>query len=91
MPFNLGVPELIIILVVVLVIFGPGKLPSIGSSLGKGIREFRKATSSDDDKPEPPPPPAPVAAVAPPPAPVAAAAPPSAGPATLPADDKPAK
>ena len=49
MPFNLGVPELIIILVVVLVIFGPGKLPSIGSSLGKGIREFKRSLSDTND------------------------------------------
>ena len=41
--FGIGVPELIIILVVALVIFGPGKLPEIGSALGKGIRDFKKA------------------------------------------------
>jgi sec-independent protein translocase protein TatA len=41
--FGLGAPELIVILVVALLIFGPGKLPEIGSALGKGIRDFRKA------------------------------------------------
>lgn len=40
----LGAPELIIILVIVIVIFGAGKLPEIGGALGKGIREFRSAT-----------------------------------------------
>ncbi len=43
---DVGVPELIIILVVVLVIFGPGKLPEIGSALGRGIREFRDAAKA---------------------------------------------
>jgi sec-independent protein translocase protein TatA len=41
--FGMGAPELIVILVVALLIFGPGKLPEIGASLGRGIRDFRKA------------------------------------------------
>jgi sec-independent protein translocase protein TatA len=41
--FGLGAPELIVILVVALLIFGPGKLPEIGGALGKGIRDFKKA------------------------------------------------
>ena len=41
---NLGFPELVLILVIALVIFGPGKLPSIGSSIGKAINEFKKAS-----------------------------------------------
>jgi sec-independent protein translocase protein TatA len=41
---QLGAPELIIILVIVIIIFGAGKLPEIGGALGKGIREFRQAT-----------------------------------------------
>jgi TatA/E family protein of Tat protein translocase len=45
MPFNIGAPELIIILVIALLIIGPGKLPDVGSALGKSIREFRKASS----------------------------------------------
>lgn len=47
MPFigNLGPTELIIILVIALLVLGPGKLPEVGSALGKGIREFRKAAS----------------------------------------------
>ena len=44
--FGIGVPELILILVVGLVVFGPGKLPEMGRSLGKGIREFRKASNA---------------------------------------------
>ncbi len=42
-------PELIIVLVIALVVFGPKRLPELGSSLGKGIREFRKATSELQD------------------------------------------
>ena len=45
MPFGIGPFELIIVLVIVLVIFGVGRLPEIGGALGKGIREFRKASS----------------------------------------------
>ena len=40
-----GPMELILLLVIVLIIFGPGKLPDIGNAVGKGIREFRKASS----------------------------------------------
>lgn len=47
--FGIGMPELIIILVIVLVVFGAGKLPEIGSGIGKGIRNFKKATSEVDD------------------------------------------
>jgi sec-independent protein translocase protein TatA len=42
--FGLGVPELVIILIIALVIFGPKKLPEIGGAVGKAIREFRKAS-----------------------------------------------
>lgn len=44
--FNIGFGELVIILLVALVIFGPQKLPELGRSLGQGIREFRRATQS---------------------------------------------
>jgi sec-independent protein translocase protein TatA len=46
----IGVPELSIILVIIVIIFGVGKLPEIGGALGKGIREFKTESSSDDDK-----------------------------------------
>ncbi len=46
--FGIGMPELLIILVIILIIFGAGKLPEIGSGLGKGIRNFRKATKEID-------------------------------------------
>lgn len=47
--FGLGVGELFIILVIVLIIFGAGKLPEIGEGLGRGIRNFRKAVKSPDE------------------------------------------
>ncbi|HUI27910.1 MAG TPA: twin-arginine translocase TatA/TatE family subunit [Candidatus Kryptonia bacterium] len=51
--FGIGVPELLVILVVALVIFGPGKLPEIGSALGKGIRDFKKAFEGKDEEDAP--------------------------------------
>jgi sec-independent protein translocase protein TatA len=51
--FGIGMPELLVILVIVLIIFGAGKLPEIGSGLGKGIRNFKKATSGAEDIEEP--------------------------------------
>jgi TatA/E family protein of Tat protein translocase len=45
MPFNIQGPELIILLIIALVVLGPGKLPEVGSALGRSIREFRKAAS----------------------------------------------
>jgi sec-independent protein translocase protein TatA len=41
--------ELILLLVIVLIIFGPGKLPDIGNAVGKGIREFRKASNEIEE------------------------------------------
>lgn len=41
---SLGFPELILILVIALIIFGPGKLPSVGASIGKALNEFKKAS-----------------------------------------------
>ena len=62
----IGIPELIIVLVILLVIFGPKRLPGLGRSLGSGMREFKdsisgKSSPDDDDDERPaltPPPPA---------------------------------
>jgi sec-independent protein translocase protein TatA len=58
---GLGFPELIVIMVIALVVFGPGRLPEVGSALGKGIRDFKKSFEGAEDdvkkidaKPEPP-------------------------------------
>ncbi|MDY6911963.1 MAG: twin-arginine translocase TatA/TatE family subunit [Chloroflexota bacterium] len=45
---SFGLPEVAIILVIILIVFGVGKLPQVGGALGKGIREFRKAKSGED-------------------------------------------
>ncbi|HUQ44185.1 MAG TPA: twin-arginine translocase TatA/TatE family subunit [Candidatus Limnocylindria bacterium] len=45
MPFNIGPGELILILIIGLVVLGPGKLPDVAQSLGKSVREFRKAAT----------------------------------------------
>ena len=72
-----GPLELIIVLVIALIVLGPGKLPDVGAALGKGIREFRKASSdlSDAARVDPAPAPPPAAPTAP--APVSS--PPAAG------------
>jgi sec-independent protein translocase protein TatA len=74
---NIGAPELIIILVIALLVLGPGKLPEVGASIGKSIREFRKASADIQDSVKvdmsPLPTPAAPAPVAAAPAPVAAA------------------
>ena len=84
-----GPLELVIILVIALIVLGPGRLPDVGSALGKSIREFRKASSDIqeatkfDTSPIPPTPPAAPTAAPPAAAPVAptAAAPAAAAPA----------
>jgi len=48
--FGIGAQELIIILVIVLIIFGAGKLPEIGSALGKGIKNFKKTMNPDNNE-----------------------------------------
>ncbi len=50
--FGIGMPELIIILIIILIIFGAGKLPEIGSGIGKGIKNFKKATTGELEEPE---------------------------------------
>ena len=98
---NIGAPELIIILVIALLVLGPGKLPEVGASLGKSIREFRKASTDiadsvkvDVDTSPLPATPAQVAPVAPAPVAPAPVVPPAAvdpapaavTPATTPSD-----
>jgi len=58
--FGFGVPEVVVILVILLVVFGPGKLPQLGASLGETIRSFRKGVQDeprvinpkDEEKPQ---------------------------------------
>lgn len=49
LPFNVGPWELILILVILLVIVGPGKLPQVGQSLGKALQNFKKSREEDLD------------------------------------------
>ncbi len=49
MPFHLGVTELILIVVIILFVFGAGKLPVVGNMIGKGVREFRKTMSGKSE------------------------------------------
>ena len=68
MPGGIGLPELIIVLVILLVIFGPKRLPGLGRSLGSGMREFKDSITGrtkdeeDDDEPRQLEPPAAVSA-----------------------------
>lgn len=48
--FGLGLPELIVVLVIALVVFGPSKLPSLGKSLGEAIRGFKKGLEEEPSK-----------------------------------------
>ena len=52
---EIGISGLIILLVVALLVFGPKRLPEIGRSLGRGMREFKDSVTGNDDKPELPP------------------------------------
>jgi TatA/E family protein of Tat protein translocase len=49
---NIGLPEILIVMVIALVVFGPKRLPELGQSIGKGFREFKGAVSGDDDDDE---------------------------------------
>ena len=73
MPFGISLPELLILLVVLLLVFGAKRLPEMGRSLGRGMREFKDSITGNDDEPEvekveltPPASTAPVASDAPP-------------------------
>lgn len=52
MPFRMGLPELLIILVVVLLIFGPNRIAKIAGELGRGIRSFKDGVNPDEDDEE---------------------------------------
>ena len=51
--FNIGPLELMVILVIALLVVGPHRLPEVGRSIGRGIREFRSTISGGDDEPKP--------------------------------------
>ena len=50
--FGLGATELILILAVIMIVFGVGKLPQVGEGLGKAMKSFKKATVEDEDEPD---------------------------------------
>jgi len=52
MPFHIGLWEIGLILVIILIIFGAGKLPQVGGAVGKGLRAFRKGQSGEDTEDE---------------------------------------
>ena len=49
MPFGIGTMEIVLILIVALIVFGPKRLPELGRSMGRGIREFKNSVTSDKD------------------------------------------
>ena len=50
---NIGLPEILIVLAIALIVFGPKRLPEMGRSLGKGIREFKDSVTGNDEDDEP--------------------------------------
>jgi sec-independent protein translocase protein TatA len=52
MPFGIGTMEIVLILIVALIVFGPKRLPELGRSMGRGIREFKNSVTSDKDEDE---------------------------------------
>ena len=53
MPFRIGPWEIGLILVIIMIVFGVGKLPQVGGAIGKGLRSFRKAQQGEDEEEEP--------------------------------------
>jgi sec-independent protein translocase protein TatA len=66
---NVGPLELAIVLIIALVVFGPKRLPELGKSVGRGIREFKGSISGDNDDDDEPKPPAKIESAQPPPPP----------------------
>ena len=66
---NLGIPELLLILAIVVLLFGVGKLPQLGKGLGEGIRNFKQALKEGEKEPEKKEPPAGSGSGSPPPSP----------------------
>jgi sec-independent protein translocase protein TatA len=83
---NIGPMELAIVLIIALIVFGPKRLPELGKSLGKGIREFKGSINGEHDDDEPTPP-EPAAEIEPPPP--AAEAEPAKAPDEKAPDDEP--
>ena len=52
MPFRIGPWEIALILAIILIVFGVGKLPHVGGAIGKGLRAFRRGQSGEDDEEE---------------------------------------
>lgn len=52
MPFRIGPWEIALVLVIILIVFGVGKLPQVGGAIGKGLRSFKKGQSGEDDEEE---------------------------------------
>ena len=52
MPFGIGVPEILVLLLIALLVFGPKRLPEMGRSLGRGMREFKDSIQGKDDDDE---------------------------------------
>jgi sec-independent protein translocase protein TatA len=50
---NIGLPEILVVLAIALIVFGPKRLPELGRSLGRGIREFRDSIGGNDEEDEP--------------------------------------
>ena len=49
---NIGFPEILVLLIIALIVFGPKRLPELGKSLGRGIREFRSSVSGEQEDEE---------------------------------------